>query len=128
MQTGVTTRTSFSSAGSDKKISKTARIITRLYSAYPTEVASVLLELFHLQAPDFSDSSDMELSDDSDVGDSRPLTRSVHNLKTIITALSDKKPRLLLSTLKVVLETIEAKQSMKYDNGNYLVHLFFCTS
>ncbi|XP_008788499.1 uncharacterized protein LOC103706229 [Phoenix dactylifera] len=105
------------SKGSEKKISKTARIITRLYSAYPTEVASVLLELFHLQAPDFSDGTDMEISDDSDVGDPWPLTSSVHVLKTIITTLSDKKPRLLLSILKMVLETIEAKESVKYENG-----------
>ncbi|XP_010922079.3 uncharacterized protein [Elaeis guineensis] len=107
------------SKGSEKKISKTARIIARLYSAYPTEVASVLLELFYLQAPDFSDSTDMELSDDSDVGDHWPLTSSVHVLKTIITTLSDKKPRLLLSILKMVLETIEAKESMKYENGQH---------
>ena len=80
----------------------------------------MLLELFYLQAPDFFDSTDMEPSDDSDVGDHWPLTSSVHDLKTIITTLSDKKPRLLLSILKMVLETIEAKESVKHENGNYL--------
>lgn len=110
------------SNGSEKKISKNARIIARLYSSYPTQVVSVLLEFFRLHAPDFTDSTDVELSDDSDIGDPPSLADSTHDFKMIITTLSSKKPRLLLSILKMVLEKIEAKESMKYEHGE-LKHL-----
>ncbi|ONK61497.1 uncharacterized protein A4U43_C08F30520 [Asparagus officinalis] len=96
---------------SDKRLSKITKRIARLYSSYPSEVVAVLLEYFHLQAPDFSKGTDMECSDDLNVDDSGPHLETVFGLKTIITKLSSKTPGLILSLLKTLLEMIEAKKS-----------------
>lgn len=101
-----------------KQISKIVRIIARLYSSYPSEVVSVLLELFQLEIPGFSESIDLEHSDDSSVGVSGS-TSSMDELKSIITKLSSKRPRLLLSMLKNVLEMIEVS-FVKIQKGKHL--------
>lgn len=99
------------SDGSEKQISRISKIIARLYSAYPSEVVSALLEFFQLQAPDFYEGIDSEHSDNSKDGDPGLVRGSIYELKTIITKLSSKKPRLLLSILKTVLEMLEVKES-----------------
>ncbi|URD82746.1 Las1-like [Musa troglodytarum] len=101
-------------------ISKIVRIIARLYSSYPSEVVSVLLELFQLQIPGFSESIDMEHSDDSNIGASGS-TSSMDELKSIIIKLSSKRPRLLLSMLKNVLEMIEVSFE-KIQKGEYDIY------
>ena len=80
----------------------------------------MLLEFFHLQGPNFSDDIDMECSDDSKVDDPGPHIDAMCDLKTIITKLSSKKPGLILSILKTVLEMIEVKESAQYGKGNYM--------
>ncbi|OAY74823.1 Ribosomal biogenesis protein LAS1L [Ananas comosus] len=101
---------------SGKQISRTVKIITRLYATYSLEVISVLLELFQSQAPDIFGAGPMQHSENPDNGDSRFLAISNNSLKTIITKLSSKEPRLLLSLLKVVLEKIEAIESLRSKN------------
>ncbi|KAG6519196.1 hypothetical protein ZIOFF_022688 [Zingiber officinale] len=53
---------------SQKPLPRITKIIARLYSSYPSEVVSVLLELFHLQTPGSSDNIDVENSIESDAG------------------------------------------------------------
>nr|CAD1829570.1 unnamed protein product [Ananas comosus var. bracteatus] len=60
----------------------------------------------------------MQHSENPDNGDSRFLAISNNTLKTIITKLSSKEPRLLLSLLKVVLEKIEAIESLRSKNDS----------
>lgn len=105
------------SDGSKKQISRITKRIGRLYSSYPSEVVSVLLEFFHLQAPDFSDDVDMEHSDDSSIDDPGSHIGSLSDLKTIITEVSSKKPGLILSILKAVLEIIEANETTQGKKG-----------
>ncbi|XP_072976368.1 uncharacterized protein [Typha angustifolia] len=102
------------SNGAEKQISKVTKIIARLYSAYPLEVVSVLLEFFELQTSAGLDIVDVEHSENDEL---KPLVSSVNYLKTIINKLACKNSRLLLSILKAVLEMIEAKQVMEYENG-----------
>ncbi|RZR95189.1 hypothetical protein BHM03_00024027 [Ensete ventricosum] len=106
--------------GKGDEISKIVRIIARLYSSYPSEVVSVLLEFFQLQSPGISESIDIEQSDDSNVGVSGS-TSSMDELKSIITKLSSKRPRLLLSMLKNVLEMIEVNFE-KIQKGEYDIY------
>lgn len=79
-------------------------------------MVTVLLELFHLQDP-FLDDADMECSDDSSVDNPRPRIDAVCDIKKIITKLSSKKPELILSILKTVLEMIEVNESTKSNEG-----------
>lgn len=66
----------------------------------------MLMEIFQLHVSDFSDVTDKEITEDSDVRH-EPLINSMSVLKTIITKLSHNRPRLLLSMLKIVLEMIK---------------------
>ncbi|XP_042373481.1 uncharacterized protein LOC121967379 [Zingiber officinale] len=106
---------------SQKPLPRITKIIARLYSSYPSEVVSVLLELFHLQTPGSSDNIDVENSIESDAGN-QGSANSLHDLKTIITRLSSKKPRLLLSLLRKILETIEIRFA-KSLSGECDIHL-----
>ncbi|KAJ0985225.1 hypothetical protein J5N97_003581 [Dioscorea zingiberensis] len=91
---------------SDKRISKISKSVSRLYSAYPSDVVSVLMEFFQLHASDVSNGIDKETTEDSDACQ-EPLINSINVLKAIITKLSCNGPRLLLAMLKTVLERIE---------------------
>lgn len=66
----------------------------------------------------------MENSIESDVGN-QGSANSLHDLKTIITRLSSKKPRLLLSLLRKIIETIEIRFA-KSLSGKYLNMLLNC--
>ncbi|WOL10935.1 hypothetical protein Cni_G19695 [Canna indica] len=105
------------SNGSAKMVSKIAKIIARLYSSYPSEVVSVLLELFQLQIHGLSESIDSN----SYVG-SPESTNSANDLKIIVDKLSSRRPRLLLSLLRNVLEMIEIRLS-KNQNGEFNIQL-----
>ncbi|KAL0913816.1 hypothetical protein M5K25_017305 [Dendrobium thyrsiflorum] len=101
-----------SDASTVQKVTKRA---AHLYSLYPSEVVSLLLEIFLSQAGDFSDGIDMEHSDDPDCNIFKQFTGSPSDLKMLITKLSKKKPRLLLNMLKLVLEMIEEKDSRNFE-------------
>ncbi|KAH7672040.1 Las1 protein [Dioscorea alata] len=90
----------------NKRISKISISVCRVYSAYPLDVVSVLMEFFQLHVSDFSDITDKEITEETDVCH-EPLINSMSLLKTIITKLSHNRPRLLLSMLKIVLEMIK---------------------
>ncbi|KAG0463827.1 hypothetical protein HPP92_019896 [Vanilla planifolia] len=104
------------SQGSSKQWSKITKIAAQLYSLYPEEFTSLLLDFFPLQALDIPENMEIH-SDDSECSIPKPPTNSFTDLKLIITTLSNKKPRLLLSMLKMVLEMIEQKESKSYENG-----------
>lgn len=100
-------------AGFERLISKAVKSISKLYLAYPSEVVSVLLEFFKLDDPDFSNSADEEHLDKYDNDGLKPLFLSFNDMKTVVTKLSNKEPRLVLSMLKAVTEMIETQQNLK---------------
>lgn len=89
------------------------KAISKLYLEYPSEVVSVLLEFFKLDDPDLSHSPDEEHLENYDSDGLKTLFISFNDMKTIITKLSNKEPRLVLSMIKAIVEMIEAKQSLK---------------
>ncbi|KAK8944267.1 hypothetical protein KSP39_PZI008564 [Platanthera zijinensis] len=105
------------SDGSKAHISKLIRIAVHLYSVHPSDFVSVLLEFFLAQASVNSDHIDLEGSDDSECSLLKPISGSLIGLKMVITKLSLKTPRLLLSMLKAVIEMIEEKDSRNFENG-----------
>ncbi|PKA52012.1 hypothetical protein AXF42_Ash008241 [Apostasia shenzhenica] len=110
------------SNGSTKHFSKVTKVSAKLYSSYPVEFASILLELFLSQASDISDDMNAEHIDYSECSVTEPMLGSLHDLKMIIAKLSNKKPRLLLSLLKAVLEMIEEMDSRSCEvDGNRFI-------
>ncbi|XP_020574001.1 uncharacterized protein LOC110020290 [Phalaenopsis equestris] len=97
------------------QISKVTKRVAHLYALYPSEVVSLLLEMFLSQASNISAAVDMECSDGSDPCNSNPVGFSSTNLKVVITKLSNRKPRFLLSMLKMILEMIEEKGSRNFE-------------
>ncbi|KAJ4819926.1 hypothetical protein LUZ62_032492 [Rhynchospora pubera] len=112
-------RSTHSDAGFERLITKAVKAISKLYSAYPSEVVSVLLEFFKLDGPDYSNSADEDLLEKYDSDGLKPLLVSFNDMKDIITKLSSKEPRLVLSMLKTIIEMIEAKQSLKGDECSH---------
>ncbi|XP_040995294.1 uncharacterized protein LOC121241549 isoform X2 [Juglans microcarpa x Juglans regia] len=97
---------------SKKQITKNLKILVQLYSSFPSEVVSILLE-FLSKAINSSDL--VELPEDFQVG---PITcTALDNWKLVITKLSNKEPELLLTLLKAVLDMIETQEAMKYETG-----------
>ncbi|KAF5471094.1 hypothetical protein F2P56_011565 [Juglans regia] len=97
---------------SKKQITKNLKILVQLYSSFPSEVVSILLE-FLSKAINSSDL--VELPEDFQVG---PITcTAMDNWKLVITKLSNKEPELLLTLLKAVLDMIETQEAMKYETG-----------
>ncbi|XP_062224244.1 uncharacterized protein LOC133922775 [Phragmites australis] len=105
---------------SEKLISKTIKYSQRLYYACPYEVVSVLMDLLQLDAPESSESSDMQQTDSLAVNHSSNVQISNSAIKTIIMKLSEKEPRLLLSLLKSVIEMIEAKEELTSKGESYV--------
>ncbi|KAG6679100.1 hypothetical protein I3842_14G114300 [Carya illinoinensis] len=97
---------------SKKQITKNLKILVQLYSSFPSEVVSILLE-FLSKAINSSDL--VELPEDFQVGSI--TCTSLDNWKLVITKLSNKKPELLLTLLKAVLDMIETQEAMKYETG-----------
>ncbi|XP_043722203.1 uncharacterized protein LOC122669497 [Telopea speciosissima] len=111
------------SQGPKRQIAKIIRNLVHLYSLFPSEVVSVLLE-FLLKASDFSagnrvESSDNLLADYS--GNSKILTGTIDDWKYLIMRLSSKEPELLLTIFKSVLEMIETRVAMKTEIGHYCI-------
>uniref|UniRef100_J3NBZ3 Las1-like family protein n=2 Tax=Oryza brachyantha TaxID=4533 RepID=J3NBZ3_ORYBR len=101
---------------SEKMISRNTKYVRRLYYACPSEVASIILDFFQLDAPESSENSDVQQTDSLDVDQSSGIHNQISNndMKTIVTKLSEKEPRLLLGILKSVIETIETCESLEY--------------
>jgi ribosomal biogenesis protein LAS1 len=95
-------------------ISRNIKYVRRLYYACPSEVAFVILDFFQRGAPESSENSDV-LETDKDVDQSSDIHSEISNndMRTIITKLSEKEPRLLLGILKSVIETIETMEDLE---------------
>uniref|UniRef100_A0A0E0J7L2 Uncharacterized protein n=1 Tax=Oryza nivara TaxID=4536 RepID=A0A0E0J7L2_ORYNI len=104
---------------SEKMISRNIKYVRRLYYACPSEVAFVILDFFQRGAPESSENSDV-LETDKDVDQSSDIHSEISNndMRTIITKLSEKEPRLLLGILKSVIETIETMEDLE-NKGEY---------
>ncbi|OEL12950.1 hypothetical protein BAE44_0026028 [Dichanthelium oligosanthes] len=104
---------------SEKLIVKAIKYTRRLYYACPFEVVSVLLDLMQLDAPESPESSDMQETHNLSVNHSSDTQISNSNMKTIITKLSEKEPRLMLSVLKSVIEMIDVKEELTNKGESY---------
>ncbi|KAF8403661.1 hypothetical protein HHK36_011765 [Tetracentron sinense] len=118
------------SGGYKKQVSRTLRNLVQLYSSFPSEVVSVLLELL-LKACDSSISNEVESCNNSQVdpspGNSGTITVSSDDWKLVIMRLSSKVPELLLTMLQAVLEMIKTREAMKSEIGKIfgIVSLLF---
>lgn len=94
------------------------KYVRRLYYTCPSEAVSVLLEFFQLDAPEISENSDVHQADSLDVNHSSDvqIQNQISNgdMKTIITKVSEKEPRVLLGLLKSVIEMIEARNDLEH--------------
>lgn len=107
---------------SQKHILNAIKYVRRLYYTCPSEAISVLLEFFQLDAPEISD-SDVHQADSLDGNPSSDVQSqnqiSNGDMKTIITKLSEKEPRVLLGLLKSIIEMIEARNDLEHKGGSY---------
>ncbi|XP_043722943.1 uncharacterized protein LOC122670057 [Telopea speciosissima] len=104
------------SRGPKRQISKILQNLVQLYSLFPSEVVSVLLE-FLLKV---SDSSHHLLADYFSAN-SKILTGTIDDWKYVIMRLSSKEPELLLTILKAVLEIIKTQEAMKSEIGHHCI-------
>ncbi|VVA38173.1 PREDICTED: ribosomal biogenesis [Prunus dulcis] len=103
--------------GSKKDLTKILKSLVGLYSAFSSEVVSVLLE-FLLKAINSSDSSELPVNTQN----SPSLQISLNEWKLVITKFSNKEPELLLALLNAVLDMIENQEAVIYETG------WVCTS
>lgn len=88
--------------GFKKQIKKASKNVIKLYSSYPSEVVSILLE-FLLKA---HESANM------------PNSLQLDDWKPLIMKLSNKEPDMLLSLLKEVVYMLETtRDDLKYESG-----------
>ncbi|XP_024992844.1 uncharacterized protein LOC112526677 isoform X2 [Cynara cardunculus var. scolymus] len=102
---------------SKKHINKALKNLLKLYSSFPSEVVSILLE-FLLKALESADV--VELPDSSPVSNSGTYDTQLDDWKALVMKLSNKEPEMLLSLLKVVLQMIETHEASKHDAGEHL--------
>ncbi|KAF6140059.1 hypothetical protein GIB67_001800 [Kingdonia uniflora] len=104
------------SGGSKKLTSKTLKALVRLYSSFPSEVASVLLG-FLLKTSDFSVVNEVEPTpysqEETSQGKINTRRGSTDSWKRVITTLASKRSELWVTILKGVLEMIETREVMK---------------
>ncbi|ONI16972.1 hypothetical protein PRUPE_3G132200 [Prunus persica] len=98
--------------GSKKDLTKILKSLVGLYSAFSSEVVSVLLE-FLLKAINSSDSSELPVNTQN----SPSLQISLNEWKLVITKFSNKEPELLLALLNAVLDMIENQEAVIYETG-----------
>ncbi|KAL5205392.1 hypothetical protein ABZP36_033601 [Zizania latifolia] len=100
---------------SEKLISRNIKYVRRLYYTCPSDVVSVLLDFFQLNAPESSENSDVQQTDSLDVDQSSDIHNQISNsdTKIIVAKLSKKEPRLLLAILKSVIEMIETLEGLE---------------
>ncbi|ONI16980.1 hypothetical protein PRUPE_3G132200 [Prunus persica] len=101
--------------GSKKDLTKILKSLVGLYSAFSSEVVSVLLE-FLLKAINSSDSSELPVNTQN----SPSLQISLNEWKLVITKFSNKEPELLLALLNAVLDMIENQEAVIYETGNHM--------
>ncbi|RDY08642.1 Ribosomal biogenesis protein LAS1L [Mucuna pruriens] len=99
--------------GSKKQIMKILKYILRLYSSFSSEIVSVLLE-YLLKALRSSELE--ENADDASIG--LTIQNALADWKLVIHKLCNKEPELLLNLLKEVLDMIETREDMKYEEDN----------
>ncbi|XP_047054856.1 uncharacterized protein LOC124661041 [Lolium rigidum] len=94
---------------SKKHILYAIKKVLRLYYTCPSEVVSVLLEFLQLDSPEMSENSDVHQTDSLDANYTSGAQTQIPmgDMKTIITKLSEKEPRVLLDILKSVIAMIE---------------------
>uniref|UniRef100_A0A453FRG0 Uncharacterized protein n=1 Tax=Aegilops tauschii subsp. strangulata TaxID=200361 RepID=A0A453FRG0_AEGTS len=77
----------------------------------------------YLDAPEISENSDVHQAGSLDANHSSDvqIQNQISNgdMKTIITKLSEKEPRVLLGLLKSVIEMIEARNDLEHKGGSY---------
>ncbi|CAA6654447.1 unnamed protein product [Spirodela intermedia] len=100
-------RSQIKERGPSTQLSKISKTIAELYSVYPYEVASVLLEALQSQGSALSDSIAVDCNS---LSSPDPRVRCITESKDIIRKLSRKRPGLLLTMLKEVLGIIEAEE------------------
>ncbi|CAB4304001.1 unnamed protein product [Prunus armeniaca] len=98
--------------GSKKDLTKILKSLVGLYSAFFSEVVSVLLE-FLLKAINSSDSSELPVNTQN----SPSLQISLNEWKLVIAKFSNKEPELLLALLNAVLDMIENQEAVIYETG-----------
>ncbi|KAL6286509.1 hypothetical protein ACE6H2_010899 [Prunus campanulata] len=98
--------------GSKKDLTKILKSLVGLYSAFSSEVVSVLLE-FLLKGINSSDSSELPVNTQN----SPNLHISLNEWKLVITKFSNKEPELLLALLNAVLDMIENQEAVIYETG-----------
>ncbi|KAF9598072.1 hypothetical protein IFM89_024106 [Coptis chinensis] len=104
------------SQGPKKHITRILRKLFQLYTSSPSEVVAVLLDLL---VKTFDSSNVVEPLHDSGVeqisGDSRTQTGLTNLFKLVITRLSSREPDLILIMLQAVFQTLERRDTMKYE-------------
>jgi len=106
---------------SQKHISYAIKKVRGLYCTCPSEVVSVLLEFLQIDAPEISQNSDVHQTDSLDANYTSDAQTQISNgdMKTIITKLSEKEPRVLLDVLKSVIEMIEMRDVLEHKGELY---------
>ncbi|KAH0983323.1 hypothetical protein GBA52_010500 [Prunus armeniaca] len=99
-------------ACSKKDLTKILKSLVGLYSAFSSEVVSVLLE-FLWKAINSSDSSELPVNTQN----SPSLQISLNEWKLVIAKFSNKEPELLLALLNAVLDMIENQEAVIYETG-----------
>ncbi|KAL8189209.1 hypothetical protein R6Q57_028775 [Mikania cordata] len=100
---------------SKKLINKALKNVLKLYSAFPLEVISILLE-FLVKA---QESADVENSSQTSDSGAYNFTQ-LGGWKPLIMKLSNKEPDMLLSLLKAVVHMIETRGALKLEQGQQL--------
>nr|XP_043631890.1 pre-rRNA-processing protein las1 [Erigeron canadensis]XP_043631891.1 pre-rRNA-processing protein las1 [Erigeron canadensis] len=105
-------RSGFSLRGKSLKEykSKQSKNVLKLYSSFPSEVVSILLD-FLLKAQ--KSAHLMELSDSSQAKNFEADTTQLDDWKPLVMKLSNKEPEMLLSLLKAVVQLIETRETLK---------------
>lgn len=101
-------------SGCKKNINKALKNLLKLYSSFPSEVVSILLE-FLQKALESAD--EVELPDSSRLSNSGACNTRLEDWKSLVMKLSNKEPEMLLSLLKVVLHMIETREALNHDSG-----------
>lgn len=104
--------------GSKKHINKALKNVLKLYSSFPSEVISILLE-FLLKAQESAAVAELQTS--SQVCNSgASYNTQLDDWKPLIMKLSNKEPEMLLSLLKAVVQMIETREGSNQESGKYI--------
>lgn len=99
-------------AGSKKYTKKTLKTLKQLYSSFPSEVVSILLE-FLLKALDSSNY--VELPKEYEAGQNPE--NLLDEWRLVITKLSNEEPEVLLNLLQAILDMVGSHKHMENETG-----------